>query len=261
MQFISEVHLKGSNPMTRMAIQTQNLTRRYGDNLAVNNLTLEVPQGEIFGFLGHNGAGKTTTVNMLTTLLLPTSGNATVFGYDITTENLQVRQHIGYVPENVRLYNDLTVAENLHFLAALSGVADIPGRITEVLELLDHPEWRNLRVGGFSKGMRQRIGIAQALLHKPAVLFLDEPASGLDPEGTRDIGHLIVWLNAEFGITIFMNTHQLSEVTKLCTSIGIMNHGRLVIADRLKNVMSRFPHHASLEEIYLEVEKQERIAA
>jgi ABC-2 type transport system ATP-binding protein len=129
------------------------------------------------------------------------------------------------------------------------------------LELLDHPEWRNLRVGGFSKGMRQRIGIAQALLHKPAVLFLDEPASGLDPEGTRDIGHLIVWLNEEFGITIFMNTHQLSEVTKLCTSIGIMNHGRLVIADRLKNVMSRFPNHASLEEIYLDVEKQERIAA
>ncbi len=247
--------------MTRLAIQTENLTRRYGDTLAVNNLTLEVPQGEIFGFLGHNGAGKTTTLSMLTTLLLPTSGRATVHGCDIVTENLQVRRHIGYVPESVRLYNDLTVAENLHFFAALSGVSDIPGRISEVLTLLGHSEWRNRRVGGFSKGMRQRIGIAQTLLHQPAVLFLDEPASGLDPEGTRAIGDLIVWLNSEFGITIFMNTHQLSEVTKLCTSIGIMNHGRLVMADALATVMARFPQHASLEEIYLAVEQQEGAAA
>ncbi len=247
--------------MTRLAIQTHNLTRRYGDTIAVNNLTLKVPQGEIFGFLGHNGAGKTTTISLLTTLLLPTSGSASVFGFDIVKKNLQVRQHIGYVPENVRLYNDLTVAENLHFFAALSGVADIPGRISEVLALLGHPEWRNLRVGGFSKGMRQRIGLAQALLHQPAVLFLDEPASGLDPEGTRASGDLIVWLNREFGITIFMNTHQLAEVTKLCTSIGIMSYGRLVMADSLKNVMARFPNHASLEEIYLDVKVQEGAAA
>lgn len=247
--------------MTCLAIQTQNLTRRYGDTMAVNNLTLEVPQGEIFGFLGHNGAGKTTTINMLTTLLLPTSGSAAVLGFDIVKQNLPVRQHIGYVPENVRLYNDLTVAENLHFLAALSGVENIPRRITDVLELLGHPEWRSLRVGGLSKGMRQRIGIAQALLHQPSLLFLDEPASGLDPEGTRAIGDLIVWLNAEFGITIFMNTHQLAEVTKLCTSIGIMNHGRLVMADSLKNVLARFPDHQSLEGIYLDVERQERSQA
>jgi len=247
--------------MTHLAIQTYNLTRRYGDNVAVNNLTLEVPQGEIFGFLGHNGAGKTTTISMLTTLLLPTSGSATVFGADIVKENLQVRQYIGYVPENVWMYNDLTVVENLHFFAALSGVEDIHQRISAVLELLGYPEWRNLRVGGLSKGMRQRIGIAQALLHQPLALFLDEPASGLDPEGTRAIGDLIIWLNSEFGITIFMNTHQLAEVTKLCTSIGIMNHGRLVMADSLKNVLARFPNHQSLEEIYLDVEQRERSAA
>ncbi len=247
--------------MTRLAIQTEKLTRRYGDKLAVNELTLEVPQGEIFGFLGHNGAGKTTTISMLTTLLLPTSGSATVHGCDIVAQNLQVRQHIGYVPENVRLYNDLTVAENLHFFAALSGVSDIPTRISEVLTMLGHPEWCNRRVGGFSKGMRQRVGLAQALLHQPAVLFLDEPASGLDPEGTRAIGDLMVWLNSEFGITIFMNTHQLSEVTKLCTSIGIMNHGRLVMADKLPKVMARFPQHTSLEEIYLAVEQQEGVTA
>ena len=121
----------------------------------------------------------------------------------------------------------------------------------------DHPEWRDRRIGTFSKGMRQRIGILQALLHQPAILFLDEPASGLDPEGQRDIGNLIVRLNREFGITIFMNTHQLSEAAKLCTSIGIMNHGRLVIADTLANVMIKFPDAPSLEEIYLHVEQHE----
>ncbi|MCB0208964.1 MAG: ABC transporter ATP-binding protein [Anaerolineae bacterium] len=247
--------------MTHPAIQTDNLTRRYGANVVVNDLTLEVPQGEIFGFLGHNGAGKTTTISMLTTLLLPTSGSAAIFGADIVKDNLQVREYIGYVPENVRLYNDLTVAENLHFFAALSGVNDIPHRISKILELLGHPEWRNLRVGGLSKGMRQRIGIAQALLHQPLILFLDESTSGLDPEGTQAIGDLIVWLNSEFGITIFMNTHQLAEVTKLCTSIGIMNHGRLVMADNLQNILAHFPNHHSLEEIYLDVEHQERPAA
>jgi len=246
--------------MTTIAIQTHNLTRSYGDNVAVDNLTLKVPQGEIFGFLGHNGAGKTTTISILTTLLLPTSGSATIFGFDVVKENLPVRQRIGYVPENVRMYNDLTVAENLHFFAALSGVENIAKSITRTLDLLGHPEWRGLRVGGLSKGMRQRIGIAQALLHQPLALFLDEPASGLDPEGTRAIGDLIVWLNGELGITIFMNTHRLAEVTKLCTSIGIMNHGRLVMADSLKNVLARFPNHESLEEIYLDVEDQERSA-
>lgn len=243
--------------MNSPAIQTNNLTRRYGETVAVDRLTLTVAQGEIFGLLGHNGAGKTTTISMLTTLILPTSGSATVCGFDIVKHNLEVRQLIGYVPENVRLYNDLTVAENLSFFAALSGVEDIPNRIVEVLELLGQPNWRNQRVGSFSKGMRQRVGLAQALLHRPTVLFLDEPASGLDPEGIRDIGNLIVWLNREFGITIFMNTHQLSEVTKLCTSIGIMNHGQLVMADTLKNVMARFPDHQSLEEIYLDIKSQQ----
>ena len=218
---------------------------------------MEIAPGEIFGFLGHNGAGKTTTISLLTTLLLPTSGGASVFGYDVVKQNREVRQQIGYVPENVRLYNDLTVAENLRFFGELSGVVDTAARIEAVLEYLGHPEWRDRRVGTFSKGMRQRVGIAQALLHQPAVLFMDEPASGLDPEGQRAIGDLIVRLNREFGITIFMNTHQLSEAAKLCTSIGIMNHGQLVIAEKLQNVIARFPDTPSLEDIYLNVERVE----
>jgi ABC-2 type transport system ATP-binding protein len=241
--------------MDNPAIETHGLTRLYGDVVALDHLTLTVPRGEIFGFLGHNGAGKTTTVSLLTTLILPTSGSASVCGHDIVRDNLAVRQCIGYVPENVRLYNDLTVEENLAFFAALSGVEDIPGRITEVLTLLDRIEWRNRRVGSFSKGMRQRVGIAQALLHQPEVLFMDEPSSGLDPEGTQEIDELIVRLNREYGITIFMNTHQLVQVTKLCTSIGILNHGRLMVADPLANITSRFAEDHSLEDIYLHFER------
>jgi len=237
--------------MAELAIETHELTRLYGDTVAVDNLTLNVARGEIFGFLGHNGAGKTTTISLLTTLILPTSGSARVSGYDIVADNLQVRQHIGYVPENVRLYNDLTVAENLRFFAELSGVRDIPQRITEVLALLGRTDWHNKRVGSFSKGMRQRVGIAQALLHNPDVMFLDEPSSGLDPEATREIDALILRLNQEFGMTVFMNTHMLDQVTKICTSIGIMNQGRLMVSDSLGGIMSRFAEDRSLEDIYL----------
>lgn len=244
---------------TTSAIQTDALTRAYASFIAVDRLTLSVDQGEIFGFLGHNGAGKTTTISMLTTLLLPTSGSAQVLGLDVVKQNLAVRQQVGYVPEQVRLYNDLSVEENLAYFAALSGVNNIPQRIQEVMTLLGHPEWRDRRVGGLSKGMRQRIGIAQALLHQPSVLFLDEPSSGLDPEGKREIRELITQLNREFGITIFMNTHELSEVTKICTSIGIMSHGHLVMADSLDNVMARFPTAASLEDVYMQV-KQEQLS-
>jgi ABC-2 type transport system ATP-binding protein len=174
-----------------------------------------------------------------------------VCGHDIIRDNLAVRQCIGYVPENVRLYNDLTVEENLRFFGSLSGVRDIRGRIGDVLGLLGQPDWARTRVGNLSKGMRQRIGIAQALLHEPEVLFLDEPSSGLDPEATRDVDDVIVRLNREFGITIFMNTHMLSQVTKVCTNIGIMSQGRLMVADTLQRITSRFPDDRSLEDIYL----------
>jgi ABC-2 type transport system ATP-binding protein len=244
--------------MNSYAIQTQDLTRKYGETVAVDQLTLNVKQGEVFGLLGHNGAGKTTTISMLTTLLLPTSGTAAVSGFDIVKDNLAVRQHIGYVPENVRLYNDLTVAENLGFFAALSGIDNISMKVNDVLDLIGRAGWQQRRVGGFSKGMRQRIGIAQALLHQPDVLFMDEPSSGLDPEATHEMGDLIIRLNREYGITIFMNTHQLAEVTKLCTSIGIMRHGRLIVTDTLDNVMAQFPEERSLEDIYLRVERAQR---
>ena len=233
---------------------TENLGKKYGDYSAVENLSLEVKEGSIFGFLGHNGAGKTTTISMLTTLILPTMGKASIGGYDVVKDNLKVRNMLGYLPENVSLYGDLTAVENLRFFGKLSGVKDVETRIEEILKLLDFTEWKNKKVKTYSKGMRQRIGIARAILHKPQLLFLDEPTSGLDPQGTKAMRDILSKLNTEWGTTIFMNTHLLSEVTKLCTDIGIISNGKLLTADSLANIEKKFPGEKSLEEIYFKIE-------
>lgn len=234
---------------------TKNLTKKYGDFTAVDNLDLHIEEGSIFGFLGHNGAGKTTTISMLTTLILPSSGIATIGGYDIVRENLKVRKLIGYLPESVMLYGELTAYQNLKFFGELSGVENIDKRIDEVLELLQFTSWKNKKINTFSKGMRQRIGIAQALLHKPKILFLDEPTSGLDPQGTKDMRDLLLMLNKEWGTTVFMNTHLLSEVTKICTNIGIISRGKLLLSDSIENVQNMFAGEKSLEEIYFKIEE------
>lgn len=240
--------------MTTSAISTSALTRSFGTRQALADLTLDVPKGEIFGLLGHNGAGKTTTVNLLTTLLEPTSGDAMINGHSLKMDASSVRQSIGYLPENVQFYDNLTLLENLRFFARLSGLRRPDARIRDVLSFLGFTGHDNQRVGTFSKGMRQRVGIAQAVLHAPAVLFLDEPTSGLDPEGVRTLRETIVRLSHEFGMTIFMNTHLLSEVTKICTSIGILNHGRLVHHDSVSNTLAAFPADESLEDIYFQLD-------
>lgn len=232
---------------------TKDLGKKYGSFSAVEHLNLEVKEGSIFGFLGHNGAGKTTTISMLTTLILPTSGRANICGYDIVKDNLKVRNLIGYLPENATLYGDLTAMENLKFFGQLSGVKDVDARIEDILKLLEFTEWKNRKVKTYSKGMRQRIGIAQAILHNPKILFLDEPTSGLDPQGTKELRDILLMLNQERGTTIFMNTHLLSEVTKLCSDIGIISKGRLLLADSIKNIENKFPEEKSLEEIYFKI--------
>ena len=236
------------------AIEIENLTQRYGDATVLHGIDLTVGQGEIFGFLGHNGAGKTTTIHVLTTLIPPSSGAARVCGLDVVEERLEVQRTIGYLPENVRLYDSLTAAENLRFFARLSGVEDVRRAIDDTLGILDCRELADKRVGTFSKGMRQRIGIAQAILHRPTVLFLDEPTSGLDPMGVRQLRETIVRLNAELGITIFMNTHLLSEVARVCTTIGVLAEGELIYQDSLARTLERFPDEASLEDIYVRLE-------
>jgi len=233
---------------------TENLSKKYGNFTAVDHLNLEVKEGTIFGFLGHNGAGKTTTISMLTTLILPSEGRASIDGFDVVKDNLKVRKMLGYLPENVSLYGDLTAVENLRFFGKLSGVERIDDNIEEVLKLLNFNEYKNNKVKTYSKGMRQRIGIAQAILHKPKILFLDEPTSGLDPQGTKEMRDILLKLNREWGTTIFMNTHLLSEVTKVCSNIGIISRGKLLLADSLDNIQKRFSEEKSLEEIYFRIE-------
>jgi ABC-2 type transport system ATP-binding protein len=240
--------------MTNYAIATKGLSKSYHDNVAVKSLSLLVQQGEIFGLLGHNGAGKTTTVNMLTTLLEPTSGHIEIDGINARDNAHDVRRKIGYLPESVQLYNNMTTMENLRFFAKLSGLKNPDSQIEDTLDYLDFSKHADKKVGSFSKGMRQRVGIAQAIVHRPAVLFLDEPTSGLDPEGVVQLREIIIGLNKRLGMTIFMNTHLLSEVTKTCTSIGILRQGKLAYQSPLDEVLSGPLGVNALEEMYMNVE-------
>jgi ABC-2 type transport system ATP-binding protein len=246
--------------MTKPVLSLNRLTQIFDGITVVDALTMEVAQGEVLGFLGHNGAGKTTTVQMLTTLAKPASGTATVAGHDICADPLAVRRRIGYVPENVRLYDTLTAHENLMFFARLSDVDDPAQRVADILRLLDSTALADKRVGGFSKGMRQRIGLAQAILHRPDVLFLDEPTSGLDPMGVKMLRDLIGRLNREFSMTIFMNTHLISEIARTCTSIAVLSHGKLVYHDRMEAVTARYGDDAALEDLYLSLTPVGRLA-
>ena len=246
--------------MPQPIISINRLTQVFDGITAVDALTMDIAKGEVFGFLGHNGAGKTTTIQMLTTLARPASGTATVSGHDIRTDPLAVRRRIGYVPENVRLYDTLTAQENLMFFARLSGITDPGARVADTLTLLDCANLADKRVGGFSKGMRQRIGLAQAILHQPDLLFLDEPTSGLDPMGIKMLRDLIIRLNCEFGMTIFVNTHLISEIAKTCTSIAVLSHGKLVYHDRIEAVTARYGDDAALEDLYLSLTPVGRLA-
>lgn len=233
-------------------IETFGLTKTFKNKIVVDHLSLSIEKGEIFGFLGHNGAGKTTTVSMLITLLNPSAGSGRINGFDIQKDSLKVRKQIGYLPEQVDLYGDLTVSENLIYLGRLSGLTNPKSHVDDVLKLLNFTDSRNTKIRHLSKGMRQRVGLGQAILHKPQVLFLDEPASGLDPQGAMEMRDILRRLNREEGTTIFMNTHMLSEVSQLCTSIGILQMGKLIVSGAMDSVLSRFPQGFSLEQIYLQ---------
>jgi ABC-2 type transport system ATP-binding protein len=240
--------------MANSAIEIIGLEHRYDTEPVLCGINLTIEHGEVFGFLGHNGAGKTTAVNILTTLITPTGGTARVCGHDVVANRNEVTRSIGYLPSEVRMYGHMTAAENLEFFAKLSGVANARKAVAETLAYLECSDLANRKVGSFSTGMRQRIGIAQAVLHRPKVLFLDEPTAGLDPVGVRQLRDTIKRLNHDLGMTVFMNTHLLSEVAKVCTTIGVLNRGELIYKDSIEATTARFPDEASLEDIYVRME-------
>ncbi len=213
-------------------ILTKNLSRSFGDLLAVDRISISINPGEVFGLLGPNGAGKTTTVRMLAALLKPTSGEAYVAGFQVGKEDQKIRQQIGLLPEAPGLYDALTAEQNLAFYGAMYGVEDISLQIKRYLELLGLWNRRHEPVATFSKGMRQKLAIARALLHEPEVLFLDEPTSGLDPQAARLVREFIVELKGE-GRTIILCTHNLVEADRLCDRVAVVN-GYLLALDSPK---------------------------
>lgn len=220
-------------------IKVENLTKRYAGQTAIQDLNFEVGKGEIMGFLGPNGAGKSTTMRILSSFMPPTSGRASVAGFDIFEQSLQARAHLGYMPENVPLYNDMRVTEYLDYRAALKGVPHrrVAERVGDVKELCGLKEVEKKIIGTLSKGYRQRVGLADALVHEPDLLILDEPTSGLDPNQIRQVRDLIKNLGKQH--TILLSTHILPEVEMTCSRVIIINKGRIEACDTPENLLGR----------------------
>ncbi len=218
-------------------IQAQNLTKYFGDTAAIRDVSFHVNRGEVLGFLGPNGAGKTTTMRILTAYMPPSEGVATVAGYDVFAQSLEVRRRVGYLPESVPLYTDMTVSSYLNYVAALRKVNHRSQRVADALEKVDMTSHSDILISKLSKGMRQRVGIAQAIVHDPEVLILDEPTIGLDPKQIMEVRQLIRELGGEH--TIILSTHILSEVEQICSRVLIINKGRIVAEDTPARLIAR----------------------
>ncbi|MFB6121324.1 MAG: ABC transporter ATP-binding protein [Halobacteriaceae archaeon] len=244
--------------MSSQAIETAALTKRYGDTTAVENLELWIPQGSVYGFLGPNGAGKTTTMRMLTTLIEPTSGTATVAGHSIE-DRASVVDHIGYLPEEPPLHDELTGREQMEYIAGLRDIPDdeAAARIDELFERFDLAEDADKRISAYSKGMKQKAGIVQAILHEPSVVFLDEPTSGLDPRAARTVRDTISTLAAA-DTTVFLSTHILPVVDELADRVGVLYDGSLVTEGAPEDLKARAEAGAegTLEDVFLEVTRE-----
>ena len=239
-------------------IEVANLSKRYGDLRAIEGVSFTAGSGQILGFLGPNGAGKTTTMRIITGFMPATSGTVRVEGFDVFDQSNEVRRRIGYLPENPPLYNDMAVAPFLRFVARLKGLArrDIGEALERVLATCGLDNVRDRLLGHLSKGYRQRVGLAQALIHDPPVLVLDEPTIGLDPRQIRDIRALVRTLGGKR--TIVLSTHILSEVTEVCDKVVIINDGRVALEDQLAH-MTR--DGRKLEDIFIDTISREAPAA
>lgn len=237
-------------------IEVNNLTKSYGDYTAVSGVSFSAKRGDIVGFLGPNGAGKTTTIRMLATYLPPSSGSASIAGYDILANPDEVRKRIGYLPENPPLYPEMTVREYLKFIAEIKGVPRnaMQSRIDGVMEQCFITDVQNKLCQHLSRGYRQRVGLAQAIIHEPDVIILDEPTSGLDPKQIIEIRRLIRSLGENH--TVLLSTHILPEVSMVCNRVVIINRGRVVI----EGMLDELTRGRDLEQIFLEsVSKEERL--
>jgi ABC-2 type transport system ATP-binding protein len=243
----------------KAVIRTENLVKRYGSQTAVNNLNLDVMEGEVFGFLGPNGAGKTTTMLMMLGLTEPSSGTVRVCGFDPAREAMSVKKVIGYLPENVGFYEDMDASGNLRFIARLNNIPDrvSAGRIDRLLAEVKLDRESRKKVGSYSKGMRQRLGIVEVLIKEPQIAFLDEPTVGLDPEGTGQMLDMIQRLSHEHNMTIFFSSHLLDQVQRISDRVGIMIGGNLVAAGALADLAEqglgvKEGESFTLEDIYMQ---------
>jgi ABC-2 type transport system ATP-binding protein len=216
-------------------VETKNLTKRYRETLAVNSLNLTVEEGEVFGFLGPNGAGKTTTILMLLGLTEPTSGHVSVCGFNPTRESLEVKRRVGYLPESPGFYDDISAKENLLYMARLNRIPEDEARrrTAEVLDQVGLPDDARRLVREFSRGMKQRLGIAEVLVKKPKAIILDEPTLGIDPDGAIRILEMIKSLNREHGLTVMLSSHQLQQVQEICNRVGIIVKGKLIVQGQM----------------------------
>lgn len=230
------------------AIEVKNLTKYYGKFLAVDHIDFAVEKGEIFGFLGPNGAGKSTTQRMLTSLLTPSEGQISVLGHDLAHDAYPAKRQIGLVPEESNVYTELTAWDNLMFTGRLYRMSkeDRNARAEELLKIFGLWEKKDVKAEGFSKGMKRRLSIAMAIIHKPALLFLDEPTPGLDAQSARAIQTIIRQLSAD-GTTVFITTHQIEEANQLCDRVAIVNHGKIAAIDTPEKLKQTFQQVQSIE--------------
>jgi len=225
----------------RPIVEVRDLVKRYGPFPAVGGVSFEIAEGEIFGLLGPNGAGKTTLISMLSTLLAPTEGAATIAGFDVERQAAQVKHNIGLVPQEIALYLQLSARDNLYFFGRMYGLSGemLRQRVDEALAVIELGPWADIPVGGYSGGMMRRANLAIGLLHKPRLLFLDEPTVGVDPQSRNHIFESILRLNREEGVTVLYTTHYMEEAQALCHRVGIIDHGHLIALDTPRNLINR----------------------